>query len=259
MTPYIVQLLGIGLLWVSLHCVGMCGPIMVMLNTGTAAASEESSGGADLWVGVRNVFAYQTGRAVTYALLGAMAGGFGAVLETTVRVVSRSTVLVVAAALIVAGLARLPVIRRHLTGREEGSDALSGLGARLGRAGRRLSRLVPDRGRLRIGAFGAVMGLLPCMLMFWVLGLAASTADPVQGAGIMVGLVVATTPVLVLAGTSPLLAGSSWRQYGETITSLALLVSGTWLGLVGAAANGWIDHLHVAFELGERAFKIMLW
>jgi sulfite exporter TauE/SafE len=257
MTPHLVQLLGIGLLWVSLHCVGMCGPIVAMLNAGDAASSEASS---DLWSGARNVLAYQTGRAITYALMGAAVGGLGAVVETAIQSISRSTVGIVAIALLVAGLLRAPPVKRRLRAGDSGStDALSGVGARLGRAARRLSRLMPDRGRLRIGAFGAVMGLLPCMLMFWVLGLAASTADPIRGAGLMVGLVVATTPVLVLAGTSPLLAGSWWRRHGEAITSLALMASGVWLGLVAAAANGWIAHARVAFEIGGRAFKIMLW
>jgi sulfite exporter TauE/SafE len=97
------------------------------------------------------------------------------------------------------------------------------------------------------------------MLMFWVLGLAASTGGALTGAAVMVGLVVMTTPVLLIAGTSPLLARGKMRQWGDTVAALALLISGVWLGLVGAAANGWIDHLHFMFAIGEQSFKMMLW
>ena len=39
----------------------------------------------------------------------------------------------------------------------------------------------------------------------------------------------------------------------------AVIVSGLWLGLIGAAANGWIDHVHLTFELQETGYTVMLW
>jgi hypothetical protein len=248
-TPYVVQLVVIGFLWVSFHCVGMCGPIVAGLTT---ANVDGESRAERLRSGVAGILAYQGGRAVTYALLGAAAGWLGGSVDRVVHGVGNIAALVVAVGLVGAGIARL-------VGWSADASIGGDVGGRLGRAARRLMRLAPTRGRSRLAVFGAVMGFLPCMLMFWVLGLAASTGGALTGAAVMVGLVVMTTPVLLIAGTSPLLARGKMRQWGDTVAALALLISGVWLGLVGAAANGWIDHLHFMFAIGDQSFKMMLW
>ncbi len=250
MTPYLVQLLAIGILWVSLHCVGMCGPIVAGLN---AAHGELAPGEGRWWRvgrGVRRILAYQGGRAVTYAGFGLAAGWLGGSIEAVIGQVGN------VAALGAGGLLIL-LAGYRLLGR--GPSGTGGLGQRLGRAARRLGRLFPTRGPARFAAFGFVMGFLPCMLMFWVLGLAASTADPLAGAALMVGLVAMTTPVLVLAGAGPLIAGGPLRRHGDAIVSAALAVSGLWLLLVGAAANGWVGHLAVDFTLAGRTYQMMFW
>ena len=37
-----------------------------------------------------------------------------------------------------------------------------------------------------------------------------------------------------------------------------MMVSGVWLGLIAAAANGWVDHLHVPFRLFGELYTVML-
>jgi sulfite exporter TauE/SafE len=250
MTPYLIQLAAIGFLWVSLHCVGMCGPIVAGLN----AAHDEGDGSESRWWrfsrGARRIIAYQSGRAVTYAVFGALAGVVGASVETVIGQIGDVAALVTGGVLVGLGGYRLVV---------SGSQGPGGIGQRLGGAARRLSRLLPNRGPIRFAVLGLVMGFLPCMLMFWVLGLAASTADPLTGAALMVGLVAMTTPVLILAGAGPLVAEGPFRRHGDTITSAALAVSGVWLLLVGAAANGWVPHAAVDLELAGRTFKMMFW
>ena len=64
-------------------------------------------------------------------------------------------------------------------------------------------RAVLDRWRdqpySRAFCLGILMAFLPCMLVFWCLGLAASASHPFDGALLMALLVVMTTPVLLLA------------------------------------------------------------
>mgnify|MGYP000017655598 CR=1 FL=1 len=253
-SPYLLQLVGVGFLWVSFHCVGMCGPIVASVNT---AVSDEGNRRKRLWEGTLNILSYQSGRAITYAILGLAAGWLGASIEGAVQELTRFAALAIAGALIGAGLWTLPPVQRRIG--QGTTEEVGQFGARLGQIARRITRLFPSTGRLRLIAFGAVMGLLPCMLMFWVLGLAASTAAPLEGMLVMLGLIAMTTPVLIVAGTSPLLAGEGWRRHGEWITSAAVIVSGLWLGLIGAAANGWIDHVHLTFELQETGYTVMLW
>lgn len=253
--PQYTQLFGLGLLWVTVHCAGMCGPIV-----GSLVATQKTDGGwlSRLVQRAKSVLAYQGGRAATYALLGASAGLAGAAAEAFIGPVTRVAGLIVAVALIGAGILRLgPVARRLGLGSSTGE--LSASGRFVGAALKRVRRLVPRRGGLQMMAIGAVLGLLPCMLMFWVLGLSASTASPLHGALIMVGLVALTTPVLLFAGAAPLLCSPAVRRFGEKAIPVAIIFSGTWLLMVALAANGWIDHLHLPFELFGEKLVVMLW
>lgn len=250
MIPYLVQLVVVGFLWVSLHCVGMCGPIVA----GLVAADSDPDDARPVGRSAGRVLAYQAGRAVTYALLGAAAGLAGKTVNTVIHGIGDVAALAMGALLLGAGVWRtigdLGVV-----------SAPSGgwVGRKLGRAARQITRLVPATGNWRFALFGAVMGFLPCMLMFWVLGLAASTGNPLSGAGLMVGLVAMTTPVLLAAGTSHALATGLLRRHSETIVGIALMISGVWLGLIGAAANEWIGHASLQFAVGEQTFRLMFW
>ena len=250
MIPYLIQLLVIGLLWVSLHCVGMCGPIVA----GLVAADSDPEDDRPARRSARRVLAYQSGRALTYAALGAAAGLAGQAVNGVIHGIGDIAALAMGIALFGAGIWRtvgdLGVVAAPSGG---------WIGRKLGRAARQITRLVPARGNWRFALFGAVMGFLPCMLMFWVLGLAASTGNPLSGAGLMVGLVAMTTPVLLAAGTSHALATGWLRHYGDRLVGVALMVSGIWLALIGAAANGWIGHASLQFSVGEQAFRVMFW
>lgn len=250
MIPYLAQLLVVGLLWVSLHCVGMCGPIVA----GLVAADTDPDATRPVGPSAARVLAYQSGRAVTYAILGTAAGLAGQAVNGVIHGIGDVAALAMGAALLSAGIWRM-------VGDLGAVSAPSGgwIGRRLGRAARRITRLVPASGHWRFALFGAVMGFLPCMLMFWVLGLAASTGHPLAGAGLMVGLVAMTTPVLLAAGTSHTLAPNLLRRHGDWIVGVALTVSGVWLALIGAAANGWIGHASLQFAVGEQTFRLMFW
>lgn len=253
--PQYTQLLGLGLLWVTVHCSGMCGPIV-----GSLVATQETHGG--WWDRLRqrtgHVLAYQTGRAATYLILGASAGAAGAAVEASIGQLTRVAGLIVAVALILAGIAKIGPVARLLQRSTPGS-ADSAIGRFVAGALRRVRKVVPRRGALQMMGFGAVLGLLPCMLMFWVLGLSASTASPLHGGLIMVGLVALTTPVLLLTGTAPLVCTPAVRRFGQRMVPFAILVSGLWLLMVSMAANAWIDHVHVPFEIWGEKFVIMLW
>ncbi len=60
----------------SMHCVGMCGPLVAFY-----AGSDDSRGFGKLF----SHTAYNGGRLVTYAMLGAAAGGLGAILDLVGR------------------------------------------------------------------------------------------------------------------------------------------------------------------------------
>lgn len=263
-SPYLAfyaQLIGVGVLWVTVHCSGMCGPIMAGLVASGQKAGVNVGQGAKAREAIKGVLSYQAGRATMYALLGMSAGVLGASAEHWIRGMTQIGGLVVAVVLMLAGIAKLPIVQRLWTSRRPGQRNAAGIWA--GRSIARLMRLLPSKerfgGPLRMALSGFILGLLPCMLMFWVLGLSAATASPFHGAMLMVGLVVMTTPVLLAAGLSTSLVGGRFRRLGQLVVPFGMMFSGAWLGMIAIAANGWIEHVHLPFTLFGQKLVIMLW
>jgi|GEM_PF-555276 len=267
------QLVGVGFLWVTVHCSGMCGPIVAGLVVHTHRRNPETSPWAHRVSVLKYVLAYQSGRGLMYALLGLFAGLLGAQVEARVQSVTAIASVLVAGGLLLAGLLRLPAIsrlrakwrvgrraRRQRDGQANQTSPRLPLSARfVGGLMRRLPNSPRLSGALRIFFTGFMLGLLPCMLMFWVLGLAASSASPLHGALLMVTLVGLTTPVLIAAGLSTTLISPGLRRFGHHIVPFGMIFSGIWLGLIAMAANGWIQHIHLPFTLAGQKLVIMLW
>lgn len=262
------QLIGLGLVWVSVHCVGMCGPLLVGLDV--AGTRKGHSVGR----GMLAVLLYQAGRALTYAWLGALCGLLGAGLLRVLQPLGSILAISLGGVAIVAALRSLPLFRRaadaampslipvgrlvpnQSAGRRQPMDRLLALVRGL------LPQLLHSAHPLQPMAVGALMGLLPCMLVGWTLGLAALTASPLHGAGVMLLLVAMTTPMLLLATALP---SFSSRIRGPLRSALARTaaflpgMAGLWLVLAGAAGLGLIDHQHLGFSVLGRAFLVMVY
>ena len=241
------QLLGLGVLWVSFHCAGMCGPLLIGFDVAGAAR------GLSAWRGALRVLAYQGGRALTYAWLGGACGLLGARLDGWF---TQATALL-------AMLLGLLTIVRLLLPRGSGApvklrrSAQSPLHTFVAPLRRLLGRLAASRSPLYALALGSIMGFLPCMLVVWALGLAALTGSSGQGALVMLLLVVMTTPVLLCLGLLPRMA-LVWPRGRAVIAPYLPALSGIWLFLCGGAAAGLWSHAHVGISLLGRHFMVMI-
>lgn len=250
--PQYLQLLGVGMVWITLHCAGMCGPIVVGLDLGGTLAAHRDGRRPPLTSALINLSLYQTGRSITYGLLGALAGYGGKLLQDLFLNVSRVAGLVVAALLLAAGVRGLLGIKL-LTEKGEGGAAVKGsIFTPFIKWARRLG---PRWQRL---ALGIILGWLPCMIPLWVLGLSASTQSPLHGALLMILLVWMTSLVIFGAGLAPALLR---RRPGAArwLLPALLILSGVWMGLVSAGANEWIEHASIGFTLWGKGYAIMLW
>ncbi len=145
----------------SLHCIGMCG--------GFAVACGGRARDTLLWHG---------GRIATYAILGALAGAFGAMMPGPGWVVGLlSTLLIVWFAAGLAGLVPEPHVSipgiKHLT-----------------------TNLATRTNMVARFGFGMATGLLPCGLVYAALGIPVAASDPMVGALAMVAFGVGTAPAL---------------------------------------------------------------
>jgi len=197
----------------SLHCVGMCGPILLGFSGVVDGAAPRRFG--FLW--------YHLGRLWTYGLLGLLAGIAGHALRhgSLEFGLQRIAAVSIGIAVIVVGVLLLGLIPRL-------SLALQGGGC----ATRRLrgwswfESLLQSRGAIARLLLGSVMGLLPCGLVYAMLVVVAALPTPLESALGMFAFGLGTLPalsaVLLFRGLLP-----TWlRAHGTRIVAVTLIITG---------------------------------
>ena len=190
-SAFIIGLVG------SLHCVGMCGPIVVMLP---ALATRR-------WEFAAGRLLYNLGRAVTYALLGALVG----VIGQFVALAGYQQVLGIAAGVLMILSVVVPsrYVSRLLPARTNAAlDAVkSRLGARLSTGGTRSMFVI-----------GLLNGFLPCGLVYAALAASLAAGGVLGSTAYMFVFGLGTVPMLfALSFASGLLSGSLRRKLTRLI------------------------------------------
>lgn len=242
----------------SLHCVAMCGPLLVALRQGSGAAGRPQARPA-LW---QAMALHHVGRLSAYAALGAIAGLVGR--GVSMAGWSRGLAIASGAALLLAAWRRA---------RGGAIDAWMGTGARVRSSSRIASRSAFDRcsnrvrgaaaaiGRWPMAAasraaahaqrhpragrllLGAINGLLPCGLVYAALTAAIALGSVPRAAAFMVLFGIGTTPLLAALAifVSRLSAPASPRLRFAAPVAIALvglLLIGRGLQSAGAHAHG---------------------
>lgn len=250
--PAYAHVLGLGILWTSMHCASMCGPLLCGLGVGGAGSQRSSTAGR----GILSVLSYQAGRSLTYAWLGGLAGLLGAGLGQVFTRAGGALSILFGAGLIGYALraatapAKLTQLRSHP--RDRLATAVTAQLRSL------FSPLLMSTHPLRDLALGAAMGFLPCMIPAWALGQAALTGSPLHGAAIMLLLVLLTTPVLLVTTQLPRLGSMLPQRLRTTIAARLPAVSGAWLLLIGGAGLGLWQHKHIGLTLLGHPFMMMI-
>jgi sulfite exporter TauE/SafE len=166
----------------SIHCVGMCGGISVLFGY--------SPGCGDAKAASRAQALLHGGRIISYASLGALAGGIGSTALGGLDPGTSHLLLRWAAALslgwiglAMAGLIPSPAFLAH---------------AGLPRPAMRLILRLPVAARRLVG--GLAWGLLPCGMVYGALLFAAFAGTALSGALVMLGFGLGTLPALIAAG-----------------------------------------------------------
>ena len=194
------------------HCALMCGPWLLLGKPG-----------------LRSQLMLQLGRLSGYAALGSIAGAGGALLLHRVGDVHWAMALRLCAAALLLAMAvyswrqmRLPACCR------------SGLHARL--------QKIPHWAR------GLLVGLMPCAVLYGVIGLAALTASPWSGASLLLAFGLGSSPLLLLVGglfgRARLGAGLGHPRWSGAAT---LMLSAVWFGasvLMATPALVWLCSPH---------------
>jgi len=171
------------------HCLGMCGPIVLLFESPAATGAP----GARL----PKRLMYNLGRAGFYAVLGLAAGAAGIVLTRAAGLEDGLRLLRWLAALLVI------LLGLNLLTDWQPLRVLERMGSPLWRRLQPLTRhVLPMSTPLRALGAGFLWGALPCGLVYTGVAMAASSGGPVQGAAVMLSFWLGTLPTLLLAGAS---------------------------------------------------------
>ncbi len=165
----------------SLHCVGMCGPIL--LAFGGVLNDDGKPRFLDLML-------FHIGRLWTYALLGAFAGFSGIALRSFLDQ-ARGPILVTGLMIVLGGVAALGIL--------PGLRLQASLPGCIATNFRRSAQLLRSGGIFGRLILGAAQGFVPCGMVYAMLLAAATLPNPLASAGAMLAFGLGTTPLLTAA------------------------------------------------------------
>lgn len=213
----------------SLHCAGMCGPLVAIYAAGPARE-------APLPRRLAAHGAYSLGRLSTYAALGALSGAAGAALDRAGALagVARGAAIVSGSLIVVWGAVALLAARGVRVPR-------FGAPAPMKRALAAAMRAVAPRPpAARAAILGIASGLLPCGWLWAFVVTAAGTGSPAGGALVMAAFWAGTLPVMLAVGEAVRAAVGPLARHVPAACAVLLVVLGLWtvVGRAGRAAPG---------------------
>ena len=218
----------------SLHCIQMCGPIVLTYSV----AAHTNSGPRPLF-GLH--LAYNAGRTVTYMFLGAIAGLAGGAMGWVGRLagITHIAALIAGIAMVITGIS--------LLGFAPGFNGWRGL-AMPPRLLRIAGKLISSRSFAAKFTLGLVMGFLPCGLVYGALMKAIGEATPLNGALTMLAFSLGTTVALVAVGLGSSAATRQISRWGTTISAVTVMVMGVVL-IARSVLAGSMNHQHMMHHM----------
>ncbi|MFN0173813.1 MAG: sulfite exporter TauE/SafE family protein [Saprospiraceae bacterium] len=176
----------------SLHCVGMCGPLLLALPLDAAGK----------WQVLRKMLVYHAGRILTYVALGVLFGLLGKGLA----IAGLQKILSIGAGVFMLGMAFMAWRFEQLVTALPGFGAFtqwvkSGIG--------NLMRKSPNGSTFSIGLLN---GLLPCGMVYAALAGAIASTGGLEGGLFMAIFGLGTLPLLLMVSVLGRSFSISWRQ-----------------------------------------------
>jgi len=199
-TPLTIGLVG------SLHCIGMCGPIVVALPLKKHNLLSKIAG----------TVLYNSGRVFTYSILGILFGLLGRGIH--MAGFQQWTSILLGITMIVSVLFPF-VFREKITI----SGLFKGFAARLIQ---RLKKLFTDRSYFSLLMIGLLNGLLPCGLVYVAIAGAINSGDVLSGALFMMLFGFGTIPLLMIATLASNAIGQRIRFKMQKVVPYFVLMLG---------------------------------
>lgn len=190
----------------SLHCIGMCGPIAISLPLGNKSWWHRTLGGVT----------YNTGRIMTYGILGALFGFLGQGIK--MAGLQRWASIFIGVVLILSVVFPAP-----FKGKIKIEQFLFGYAGRMVGKFRKLFTITSFPSLLLIGLLN---GMLPCGLVYVAVAGALNTNSILEGIGFMLVFGLGTLPVMLTIPLLGNLIGSGFRKKYRHILSVMIVILG---------------------------------
>jgi uncharacterized protein len=214
------------------HCLGMCGPFILLVSSRFPKHGKES---------FPYHLLYHSGRILVYAILGLIMGGLGSLLANSLFFVRAPAFisLVLGLAVFLTGLLFLGKVRLPIPPR------ITSWWRSV------VNKVMRFPGFIGIFLMGGLNGLLPCGLVYSALMIAASGSNPVVGGLGMLIFGLGTLPILIIFGVGVGMLTLSFRQTMLRISAIFVMLVGIQLAMRGLAALEIVSHWMVG--------KVMIW
>ena len=243
-------------MFLSFHCVGMCGGFVALVAVAPSIATAGSSENVALQgLQFRRIFppqlVFNAGRIASYTLLGAAAGGLGSAASLISRTGRTQAVLMIGAGIlmIVSGLALAGLVHHWKTSSAASASPKPWFAAIFAKAMR-----LPHA--FRSFPLGALMGFLPCGLIYAMLAKASSTGSAAGGALVMLAFGMGTVPALLLVAFSAGIFSISLREKLVRASGVLLAALGTITAYRGFL---WLSHPALASASHTMMHRMIMW
>jgi len=169
----------------SAHCIGMCGGLSGLFAVNASVRSMHRQ--------VPFALTYNLGRILSYAVLGVVVASVGSVIVRASPQLATGIRLLSGGVIVLVGL-KVAFDIRILNAIEKMGGTMW---SRIAPAAR---SLVPVTSLPRALGLGLLWGWLPCGLVYSVLLMAATSAEPASGALVMAAFGIGTMPAMVMTG-----------------------------------------------------------
>lgn len=192
----------------SAHCLGMCAGISGLFGVSAEVRTLRRQ--------LPMAIAYNAGRILTYALLGVVVATVGSALVDAKPTLARPILLITGTVIILIGL-QVAFSWRLL-------NPIERMGAVLWQKLSPIAKhFVPVTNVPRALGLGLLWGWLPCGLVYSVLLIAATSAQPLHGGATMVAFGIGTMPAMIMTGIGAAQLSSFMRRRGARL-GLGLLI-----------------------------------